>query len=1100
MADSSSDSDTQLHNFSRRRGSLNATARGRSRMHNAARVTEKIDTLASTLQDTSRDLKSVDRMLGQYRGYTNEQMEAVAQLRDNLEQSIDELRSQRLSRSAGISPLRASDLQGDSVAGRRYRPTSPLRDPGSYAKTSLRRSRSASVRFVDDTEPLNHVHSLHQSLRDLSSDQLRLGEEVDQEIARRNRTDKETRNAIDSLSERVREVSRTETVSERVERRLQEIEKEMRTERQLAEHRQDQLGQMAVQLQEELKKRDKIDEVEGVKSKLSKSQEEKFLIEQELSRTRRRLDQSEGSRETLVSQIDDLRAQLLKTEQERATLQHRILQSQQKSYREKDEDDRLIQAVAARSELEKQVLEKQILELRAQLNEDATRSEVGELRRSLERKEKEKKELSAHVEVLSSDLEKREKQQLRMLNQLQEIQKCYDDCMQDRKSTGLEIADLTRQLKESGAEAERFRAQWKEVELLRLESEKKKDELKVKAQESIRQWKVKCKKLERDVERQKEAVDQWMEQHSRVSKEKETLQGQHEASLQQMESLRRELNEVILKRVQQEEDVRRKDVELNELKSKLLQLDGELRDAKESLRKLDADLHEQCMLHVKAKGEKQQLEDELMALSEQHERDQEKLLEMQRVITELNTIRSELSTKLAQEESFKKEIRKSLSEAQARHTLAQEEVAALSNQLKLEKDAHRKELVDTKSEMQSLRTKHEKNMQEVLKQFQEERDKLENNLSVLKAEQAEEKNFAKAQRRQVEKMKTECNKLAEELIQGEAENAKLRRKYLVLKQELEAKGKLAVNGEECARQLEQMTFQLKDQITKVQTEQEMILCAIGKEIETACDFLSRDAGDKFKAITLTPGLENDPHRWLAEMKTKLQWLCEEVKERDGRELKLRSHLRQCRGQLKELMQSKESETELFIEQITKQEHLLEEIHREKRELLQKMCRKDEEMRALQVRYNDRIADLETSTQMALDHLESVPERLSMLDDIRDLEGSQHHRDMIEERYTKYKEIVNSLQQQLQDSTRRIQAHQVEESDTGLGIERLDDTSATLSDQNSFPSTCLTAGMCSPSGSSNRRRTQPPGNTEANAGWEFGRATNGRKSPAEKDKY
>lgn len=39
-------------------------------------------------------------------------------------------------------------------------------------------------------------------------------------------------------------------VSERVERRLQEIEEEMRAERQLVERRQDQLGQMSLQLQE----------------------------------------------------------------------------------------------------------------------------------------------------------------------------------------------------------------------------------------------------------------------------------------------------------------------------------------------------------------------------------------------------------------------------------------------------------------------------------------------------------------------------------------------------------------------------------------------------------------------------------------------------------------------------------------------------------------------------------------------------------------------------------------------------------------------------------------------------------------------------------
>ncbi|XP_060685416.1 centrosomal protein of 128 kDa isoform X2 [Hemiscyllium ocellatum] len=1099
MADSSSDSDTHLHHFRWQRGPQRGATKGRSGIHNAGDVSEKIDALASTLQETSRDLTNVDRMLGRYRGYTNEQMETVAQLRDDLEQSIDELRSQRLSRQAGrsIPSLRTSDLQDNSATNSRlYRTTSPLREPGEYRGTDRRRSRSATVRFVDDLEPLNHVHTLHRSVRDLRSDQLRLGEEFDEEVAKRNRTDSETRKAMNSISEKLRDMSRTETVSERVERRLQEIEKEMRTERHLAERREDQLGHMAVQLKEELRKRNgKINEMEEMKNKLSRSEGEKSLIEQELDRTRRKLEQSEGSRETLACQIDDLRSQLLKTEQERATLEHRISESQQRRYRGVEEDGRLNQRVAGISEHEKQLLEKQILELRAQLNCNTMLSEVEELKRSLERKDKEKSQLSAHIEVLNSELEKRERQQLRMLNQLQEIQSRYDDCMQDHKSAGLEIVDLARQLKESSMEADRCRAQLKEVEHLRLESEKKKDELKIKAQESIRQWKIKCKKLEHDLEKQKENISYWMEQHNQASKEKEALQGQHSMALHQIESLRKELNDVILKRVQQEEDMRRKDVELNELKSELLDLDGKLHDSKESFSKLEADLHEQCMLHVQIKEEKQHLEHELMALNRQNEKSQEKQLEMQRMISELSAIRSELSDKLAQEEKSSKESRKSISEAQAKQALAQEELASLNNQLKLERDAHQQELAGIRSEMQTLRNKHEKSMQEVLKNFQQERDKLENNLSELKAELADDKSFAKAQRRQVEKVKTECNKLTEELIQGEAENSKLRRKYHLLKQELEEKGKLAVNGEESVRQLEQMTFQLNDQIRRIQTEQETILCSVGKEIDAACDFLSRDPGDKFKAITLTHGLENDPHRWLAEVKTKLQWLCEEMKEREGRELKLRSHLRQCRVQLKELLQDKESESQLFIEQIAKQERLLEEIHKEKRELLQKMCQKDEEMRALQ----DRIADLESSTRMALDHLESVPERLSILDGIRDLEDSQRHREMIEERYSKYKEIVTSLQQQLRDSTRKIRKYQEEESDSILRRERLESLPVALYNQNGSPPSCSTPKTGSPDDSS-RRRNLPFRKEDASQGQELSRAANGRKSPAEKDKY
>ncbi|NXH44745.1 CE128 protein, partial [Dicaeum eximium] len=59
-----------------------------------------------------------------------------------------------------------------------------------------------------------------------------------------------------------------------------------------------------------------------------------------------------------------------------------------------------------------------------------------------------------------------------------------------------------------------------------------------------------------------------------------------------------------------------------------------------------------------------------------------------------------------------------------------------------------------------------------------------------------------------------------------------------------------------------------------------------------------------------------------------------------------------------------------------------------------------------------------STRVALNHLESVPEKLSLLEDFKDI-GSHCRRDMIEERYMKYKDIVTSLQQQLEDSKQRV---------------------------------------------------------------------------------
>lgn len=54
----------------------------------------------------------------------------------------------------------------------------------------------------------------------------------------------------------------------------------------------------------------------------------------------------------------------------------------------------------------------------------------------------------------------------------------------------------------------------------------------------------------------------------------------------------------------------------------------------------------------------------------------------------------------------------------------------------------------------------------------------------------EEKSIVKAQCRQLEKKKVECDKLMEKLTQNEEENTKLKRKCEFVKQELEKKVKL----------------------------------------------------------------------------------------------------------------------------------------------------------------------------------------------------------------------------------------------------------------------------------------------------------------------
>ncbi|XP_051829627.1 centrosomal protein of 128 kDa [Antechinus flavipes] len=917
MAESSSESEYYHHSrFDRRKL--------RTPRQHATDVTSKIHTLTSTLQDTNRNLRQVDQMLGQYRDYSNEQTEAIENLRETLEQSIGQLRSQRLFRnsevrSASLSSLYVSDLDGPNVTDSHHdmRSSSPLRDSREPQGSRLHKSRSTSVRFLDEPDDLAQLHSLHQSLRDLSNEQARLGDDLNRELSRRNRSDAQTKKTLEELSVRLDESQRQDTVSERVEKRLKEIEKVMQNERQLVERRQEQLGLMNLKLQEALRKQDaKASENEGLmKTKLRQSESEKIQVEQELETSRRLLAQSESSRESLLLQIEDLRAQLM-------TYQAPQISRQQTNQQNEHEDDRKFRRGLERSDPEKQEMEKQISELKAKLNHSVMMSEVQELKRCIERKDKEKAQLEEQTEVTKIML-----------------------------------------------------------------------------------------------------------------KEKDDLKGQLNLASCRIENLRQELNDIINKRANQEEELHCKERKLSDMKCRQMDLEQEVRTLRDTVHQLENELQKHNRVHNQITTEKEHLEKEIADIRIIREKDKEKLFEFQETIKDLNSSRAELVNKVAEEERAKKEALKNLSDLKKMEGSNQEETSTVIRQLKLERDVHQRELEDLRIELQNMKTKHDRNIQELKLQFKQEQSEVESHFRSLKAESLEDKNVAKIHRWQLEKIKIECEKLAEELTHQEDENSKLRRKYHLVKQQLEEKEKQLHNDEEYLRRMEETKHQLKDQLLSMETEQESIFDMLGREIDTACEIFSSDCLDKFKALSTTTDIHHDvhhdPHRWLAESKTKLQWLCEELKERENREKKLKQQLLLYRHQLKDMTQLKESEQQSLFDQIERQEQLLEEIHREKKDLLEKNQKKDEEMEYLQ----DRVCALERSTRVALDHLESVPEKLSLLEEFKDFGDSRCPRDVTEGKYAKYKELVDSLQHQLDDYSDRLKKLKERKTNVSPSIDR-----------------------------------------------------------------
>lgn len=358
MAESSSDSDHVRYRDGLSRWATRSFQRGVG-SHSTVDVTAKVNTITNTLQDTTRNLRHVDQMLGRYREYSTGQAGAVGQLKEDLEQSINQLRSQRLRRSSGgrsvsVTSLSASDLDGGAVTENlRFAPTSPLKD---YDLQGIKRNRfRTGVRFVSETDDMVQLHTFHQSLRDLSSEQVRLGDDLNRELFRRSRSDAETKRVLEELTGKLNEVQKPDVVSDRVERRLQEIEREMRLERELVERRHDQLGLVSLKLQEALKKQEaKADENEDViKRKLRQSETEKSQLEQELEISRRLLSQSESNRETLLHQVEELRTQLIKAEGDQRGLQHQVpcISKQPLSHQDDQGDDRRFRRGVEREKL-----------------------------------------------------------------------------------------------------------------------------------------------------------------------------------------------------------------------------------------------------------------------------------------------------------------------------------------------------------------------------------------------------------------------------------------------------------------------------------------------------------------------------------------------------------------------------------------------------------------------------------------------------------------------------------------------------------------------------------------------------------------------------
>ncbi|CAG2208568.1 CEP128 [Mytilus edulis] len=249
----------------------------------------------------------------------------------------------------------------------------------------------------------------------------------------------------------------------------------------------------------------------------------------------------------------------------------------------------------------------------------ALQAQVDELRSQLHRIDNEKGRLKQRwMTTLTKDLDNREKQAAKLITQLKEMSDKFEASDRQKNQLQTNYDDSSNKVKEVTKDLEKTTNELRNTQLSLHESEKKKDEFKARAQETVRQWKMKVKQLEREVDRHKHGANQLIQRNEQLVKDLESHRHQLHHNGMQMENMKRELGDALAVRAAQDEQIRVKDVELNELKSVRIDMDREVRDSRTIVERMENELNNNAAKLATVTEERNRIEDRMSSLEAAH--------------------------------------------------------------------------------------------------------------------------------------------------------------------------------------------------------------------------------------------------------------------------------------------------------------------------------------------------------------------------------------------------------------------------------------------------------------------------------------------------
>lgn len=533
----------------------------------------------------------------------------------------------------------------------------------------------------------------------------------------------------------------------------------------------------------------------------------------EIENIKRRLEQSESSRKNLQNELEQLKT--------RPETSHR--------------------------------LEDEIRELKNQLSRSASSvSEFGTLQRELDSSEKQRRQLSSHLENMSRDVEEKEKFQAKIIRQLHTANEKSEEADRRCQHTLIQLEDAVRQIRDYTSRVENAEKETNNVRQQLAESEKSKAEAAAFASHTVKQWKTKVRKMEKEIDGYAHTSHEATKRCEQLVRELESLKAELNTYKQQADRAKAELAHVLAARAALDEAVRSKDVELNENKAARIDFEKDAKDARVIADRLERELHTAGEKISHLREERCKLEDHINGLNTGQQMAHSQLQSLHKEVKELGACRMELTGQLADAAKQRSQLLRQIEECHYR--------------LKKEQDEHKEQISVIKNEMDE-KSVYEKRI------IKQELAEAHARIQTLRIELEEERSNSVAARSTIDGMKAEIERLHTDLEHSDRMGEEARKKYYEARQNFLN----SMTNEEHSdnREMERMLMHAEDKLHSEREYMRELVSSLAADL----DDLLLNISKRFSSLKPPPstlGSSNDVSKWIQEAKTSLVWIKSEI--------------------------------------------------------------------------------------------------------------------------------------------------------------------------------------------------------------------------------